>query len=239
MLDIKSYLPVPQEEISRAIKHAERVYPKESCGAIINNKYVEYFNDAIENEDSFEINNPTFYSNYALDKIQAVVHSHNNQPHASKLDQEKQKDLGVPFIIINIKYGKFEDIFFFGYKDIILPYEGRPFHFGAWDCLSLVCDYYKKEFDVEVVSPSRNYNFNETGEKTFELYLDKVPFTPVKKEDMLKNDVIFYTWNNQICHVGIYLGDDKVLAHWGNQESAIHHIDYKRKHISFAMEYNK
>jgi len=236
MIDTRSHLTFPSEEIDKAIIDAETRFPNESCGIIVDNKYLSFANDAEETDKSFLINHRLFYSNYGLGKIQAVIHSHNNNCHASKLDQKKQKELELPFIIINVKYGKFQDLFYFGFKDIVLPYEGRPFHFGCWDCLTLTADYFKEHYGVELPNPPRDFNFMDTKELTFEKYINDVPFNVVKKEDIVKDDVLFYTWHNQIGHIGVYLGDDKVLAHWGNQLSGVHPLSYKYNHISFAME---
>lgn len=229
-------LPTPKDEIERAIRHAEDEFPKEACGAVIDNVYVPFPNDAEDPEQSFIINSPKFFTYYSLDKIQAVIHSHNNQPHASKEDQQHQKNIELPYIILNMKYGKLEDVFFFGFDKVKVPFEGRPFHFGCWDCLTLVRDYYKQYYKIDLPNPPRDFDFVKNEELLFEKYLNDLPLLQIDKEDIEVGNVLFYTWKNKICHVGIYLGDNKVLGHWMNQLSAVHPLEYKYKNLAFAME---
>ena len=236
MIDLKTYLELPSETIEEIIKHAESEFPRESCGYIVDNKYVACINSSEEQEDSFVIEEISFYKYYLDKKIQWIVHSHNNNQCASKIDMKKQRSMEVPFIIVNIKYGKLSDLFFFG-SNIKLPYIGRPFYFGCTDCLTLVKDYYKDKFNMALPNPPRSINFNEVGDKLFESYLEEQlkKFDLIKKEDIEEDDILFYQWNNQIGHVGIYINKNKVLHHFVNQLSGYYPLEYKYKNLFFAF----
>jgi hypothetical protein len=222
--------------VEDAIAHARGEFPRESVGVITEGKYKPVFNASSEPETTWLINEEDFYVRSITGKIEAIIHSHNNSPQASIIDQQKQVEFEVPFGIINVINGELiTHVIFWGHGVPVAPPVGRAFFFGVHDCLTLVRDYYAS-LGVDLPNPARSINFNEVGERMFEEYLDKVPFKVVSAvKDLEINDILFYSWNGQIGHIGVYIGEDKVLAHWQNQLSGYHDLSYKSKYLSSAM----
>jgi len=215
------------------IAHAEEEFPNESCGIVVDKKYIPYDNASNDKEEAFVISNIEYDRYYANDRIQYIVHSHNNRDSASELDQVKAEDIGLPHIILNIRHGKFAELFCLG---IDTPFLGRPFHFGCWDCLQLVYDYYKGKFDIELPNPPRDISFLDNNHNFFEEYLNELTMLVVVGiDDLREDDILFYTHAGRIMHVGIYMDDDKCLHHWLNQPSGFYDIDYKHNNLKFAM----
>ena len=73
-----------KEAIDGAIEHCRLKWPEEGCGAIINDEFVPFENEAEDKEKDFLINDNRFYEEYENGKIQCVIHSHENSPHASE-----------------------------------------------------------------------------------------------------------------------------------------------------------
>lgn len=237
MIDLKKYIQLSYQTIDEMIDHAKREFPNESCGYVVENKYIPCINNADEKEDTFVLEEMDFYKHLASKKVQWIIHSHNNNEHASKVDMKKQRDLEVPFIIINLKYGEFSDLFFFG-SNIKVPLVGRPFHFGAFDCFTIVKDFYKQNYNYKTPDPPRDFNFDRKREMVFEQYLEeyKDRFDIIKPEEVEEGDILFYRWANQICHAAIYINEQKILHHWVNQLSNYFPLDYKKKHLFFAVK---
>ena len=230
------YLKLPDATIQHMISHAENDFPNESCGIVVDNQYIKFHNDALDPEQSFVINNIQFYKYYEQKQIQYLVHSHNNKDHASSLDQIKADDLELPSIILNIRNGKFSELF---YLRVPTPLIGRPFHFGCWDCLQLVYDYYKEKFKVKLPNPPRDIKFLDNDHKFFEEYLQELTqLKIVEIDDLQEDDILFYMSAGRIIHVGIYLDDDRCMHHWYNRTSAYFPLSYKNQALKFAMRLN-
>jgi proteasome lid subunit RPN8/RPN11 len=215
------------------IKHAEREFPNECCGIVVDGQYQSFHNDSTEPEDTFVINNKKFYDYYLNKQIQYLVHSHNNKDHASSIDQIKADDLELPSIIINIRDGKFAELF---YLRVSTPLVGRPFRFGCWDCLQLVYDFYKEKYKVKLPNPPRDIVFLDNNHKFFEEYLEELTqFEVVEIDDLQEDDILFYIADGRVIHVGIYLSEEKCLHHWFNRKSDYFPLSYKKHLLRFAM----
>jgi len=227
------YLKLKDDTINAMIDHAEKEFPNESCGIVVNESYIPFTNDAEDPENSFVINNKSFYDNYLNKSIQYIVHSHNNKDHASALDQMKADDLELPSIILNIRDGKFAELFFLR---VPTPLIGRPFRFGCWDCLQLVYDYYKQKYKIKLPNPPRDITFLDNNHMFFEEYMQELTQLEIVELDSLEEgNILFYMAGGRIIHVGIYLSEDKCMHHWYNRRSDYFPLDYKKQNLKFAM----
>jgi cell wall-associated NlpC family hydrolase len=227
-----------QEIIDDAIKHAQEVFPNESAGAIINDTYVAYNNDAIDPEISFAITKESFYKSLIKKEVQAVIHSHINNSSASSIDQMKCDDMEVPFGLINLIDKEIVTHFVFWGKGIPrAALKDRPFFFGVFDCLQLVCDYYREKYRLKLPNPPRDISFITNGRKLFEDYLGELTekFDRVELNNLEEDDILFYMFGGRIIHVGVYTGNNRVLAHWLNQRSGFHDLSYKKDMIKMVM----
>lgn len=231
------YLRLKQEIIDEMIKHAEKEFPNECAGAIILDKYIPFVNCSMEPENSFLIEDKRFYDAYLKKEVKFLVHSHNNKDYASSLDQLKHNELEIPSIILNVRDGKFSELFYLG---ITVPLLNRPFRFGCWDCLQLVYDYYKSKYKIKLPNPPRDIEFITNNHKFFEEYLDQLTqFQVVKIDELEEDDILFYCHAGRIFHTSIYINNDKILSHWLNQRSNYHNISYNKKYLKFGMRLKK
>ena len=102
-------------------------------------------------------------------------------------------------------------------------YLGRPFVAGITDCYSLVRDFYKEEFGIELTNYARYDGWWNDG---LNLYVDnfkKEGFYVVDdSEEFLYGDLFLIALNSPVpCHAAIYVGDNKVLHHVQNRLSKI------------------
>ena len=71
-----------------AARHAEKQYPKESAGLVVDESYFACTNIANDPENTFVINPSDFARAMMLGKIQAVVHSHPKGTPVSNYDRK-------------------------------------------------------------------------------------------------------------------------------------------------------
>ncbi len=95
-----------------------------------------------------------------------------------------------------------------------LPYVARPFFHGIIDCYTLVRDFYKKEFQIELNDYNRRDKWWEKGEN---MYLDnfkKEGFHEISMDEVRFGDCFLMKLESKTCnHSAIYLGDNIVLHH--------------------------
>jgi hypothetical protein len=103
------------------------------------------------------------------------------------------------------------------------PYTGRPFIHQKWDCFTLLKDFYKREFNIDM--PPVEY-YDEWWNKGDDFYMKTsgaAGFYPVV--NLQKYDVIAMRLNSHVFnHSAIYLGDNKILHHVGGKFSCIEEI---------------
>jgi cell wall-associated NlpC family hydrolase len=205
-----------QSVIEDAKRHALQEYPKESCGIVVDGKYIPCTNISNNPTVAFQIK-PDDYYLYLEDRIECVIHSHDNYAHASKQDMIDQEKLGVPFGIINIHNGAVEDVFFWGDTLPIQDYVGRQFFHGVYDCYGLVRDYFRREYKITPPMYPRDYGWWLQGENVIEEGIMACGFKVIETNDVrvLKpGDGILAKVNSDIVnHCGVYIGDGLLLHH--------------------------
>ena len=72
-----------QNIVAEAEEHAKEVFPQESCGFILDDEYLPMDNIAKDKVGHFKIDPKQFIIHN--ESIRAIVHSHGNYPHASKM----------------------------------------------------------------------------------------------------------------------------------------------------------
>lgn len=210
--------------IKAAIKHAVAEWPNESCGFVVDNKYIPLKNTHEEPLHDFRVSNSD-YLDYA-DSLQCVIHSHNDFHHCSAKDMEQQIATAVPWGIINLKMGNYANHWFWGDQLPVQDYIGRPFHYGCYDCYSLIRDFYRNEYGIFLPAAPRDWDFWFKGKNLFSDYL-----TPMFKrgeffklaswKELQKGDCLLFKMNTSPVwnHSAIYIGDHKIIHHFENQLS--------------------
>lgn len=235
-----------QSIINDAIEHAKEDWPNEACGAIINDKYERFENKAHlrgENKsDSFLIKDNDFNLAYINNEVQCVIHSHNDYNKASKQDQIQQTEMEIPFGIINLKNKSVIHVVFWGDNIRIEPLKGRQFFYGVWDCLGIVRDYYRLNYNIISPNPARDFAFWFKGVSMFEEYTKEnmMPFNYVEVDNAQPGDVLFYNIHGTkyVNHCAIYLKQDLVLHHLDHEISKTYPMTYYRQFLMKVMRFN-
>ena len=192
-----------------AIAHAKEEYPKESCGVIVNGKYIKCRNVHPDPINHFRINDDDFMWASDAGEIQAIIHSHPNLPATpSDHDIRQCKLSGVPWGIISIVDGEHRDSFWMAPNDVT-PLIGRPYIWGLYDCLSIILDYYKYEHNLDLGDFDRPVDWSKHKTPLYETGLSKNGFYKV---DQPKNgDVILMQLSGDFAsHAAIYLESGRI-----------------------------
>lgn len=228
-----------KDTVNDAIDHAVNMFPNESCGAIIDNKYISFKNESETPESSFQIKDDLWFTYYINDKIDCIVHSHNDCNRASLVDQQQQQELCIPSLIINLKDNLLCDCIVFG-ENSIAPLDARPFFYGAFDCFSLVRDFLKLKYSVEIPNPPHKWEFWAYGDDVVERTLNdtSLPFIDVGLPKSYElGDVLLYKHGGtkHINHMGVYCDNGMVFHHVLNNISGKYPIMFMRKYLYKVM----
>lgn len=209
-------------------KHAQKMFPQESVGLVVDKKYIPVENVHPDPENNFSVSPADLIKYHG--KIQAVIHSHNVDKQLwgpSKADMEAQIAWNIPFGIQYISAGGAGNILWWGPGVPIAPYESRPYIFGKYDCYSIVKDWFEKERGI-ILDDFARENFYWEEPNGVDLYIENVEsqgFVEVKDRNFEIGDVIMLRIRSKMVnHSLIYLGGDSALHHLSNQLSKIETI---------------
>ncbi len=211
-----------KDEIIEAIdRHAEREFPNECCGLVIQAgsslSYVECVNTSHDPSNSFLID-PVVYARFG-EKIKYIVHSHpNRSPDPSDADKASCERCNVPFLIYSYPSREIGSYHPSGYK---VPLEGRKFVYSIMDCFSMVRDFYRDELGIDIKDRVRR-PFGWWNEANASGYLigdcSKWGFHKVgspKHGDV----IVMQLQGNAPNHFAIYLEGGLILHHTMNNVS--------------------
>lgn len=199
-----------------ALQHAKEESPRESVGLVHIVKGKErYFkcNNLAETPDEHFVLDPDNYEKAEKQgEIIAIIHSHPRTHHnPSPADLVACEKSGLHWFIINPKTELWGSCKPSGYE---LPYVGRSFFHGVVDCYTLVRDFYKKEFGIQLNDYFRKDKWWEKGEN---MYLDNFKnegFYEISLKEIQYGCVVLMNIESDVPnHAAIYLGDNIVLHH--------------------------
>jgi proteasome lid subunit RPN8/RPN11 len=219
-------------ETTRAaiLAHAEKDYPRESCGLIVNarghERYLPCGNVALSDEH-FALDPRDCFEAEDRHDVLAVVHSHPDAPAFLPSEADRIIDRvgcersGLPWVIVGWPGADMLTITPEGY---VAPLLGRQFVYGVLDCYTLMQDWYRQELKIDVPKPPREadrpdwWKRGPNGEPPHDLYLEgfeAAGFSLV--EHLERGDVILIQLQADVAnHCAIYLGDQVILHHvWG------------------------
>ena len=207
---------LPPSIMSLIMAHAKEESPKECCGlvAVVKGKR-RYFpcKNLADTPDEHFVLDPAGYA-AAEDKgeIVAVIHSHPTTNHnPSPADRVACEQSGLPWHIVNPNTENW------GYcepEGFELPYVGREFSHGVVDCYTLVRDWYKREYGLELRNYLRRDKWWEHGENLYLENFEKEGFRQIPLADVKRGDLLFMQLVSPVPnHAAIYLGEQQVLHH--------------------------
>lgn len=209
-------MKLTKEIKEKALAHAKEEYPKEAVGLVHvikgKNRYFKCQNLAETPDEHFILNPKDYLEAEKKGEIIAVVHSHpKTNPTPSPADKVACEASGLPWFIVNPNTETWGEYKPEGWE---LPYVGREFSHGIVDCYSLVRDFYKREFKLQLNDYNRRDQWWEKGEN---MYLDnfaKEGFKETTLEQIAYGDLFLMQLESPVPnHAGIYLGDGVVLHH--------------------------
>ena len=201
----------------KALLHAQREDPKESCGLLLNirgkERYYPCKNLSITDHQCFIIDPEDYIKADNTGNIIGVVHSHPiTPPTPSQADKISCEDSNLPWYIVNPKTEQWAYLEPCGYKPPLL---GRQWVWGITDCWALVIDWYKQEKNIELLDYERPITPEEfIKNPVFEKYLPSRGFRLLSSsEPLINGDVLAMSiLGNGLNHVAIFLDGD-VLHH--------------------------
>ncbi len=231
-----------------------KVYPEEACGLII--QVADKFEAVVcENksekpkEDNFLITDEDFAKAEDLGEVIAVWHTHTDQSsEPSTIDIHYCNATALNWVIFSLNKREagfeFDEPTFLFPSDQPIDYVGRPYVFGIHDCFTLVEDYYKREFSINIEHKPAGYpdieNWFEEGLNLLVNNFEINGFVQLLNREPEIGDVfIIQVGSDTPNHLAIYLGADRILHHCRGRLSTIdaYNRSYWWKHTTHHLRH--
>lgn len=220
-----------RDAFADAARHARSEYPKESCGLIVDGKYMPFDNEAEDPTKDFLIPPHKMLQVFQSGaEVQMVVHSHPNGPYfPSKADMEGQMRSGVPWAIVVLDDERIAGSpVIWGTKKPLLPIIGRPFCHGVTDCYSVVRDVFRLGKDelaaqgiedwpfdpIELYDLPRDDAWWNKGDNFYLDHYQKQGFRVIEMDQARPGDCFLVKIRSTTCnHAGVYVGNEQIIHH--------------------------
>lgn len=191
--------------------HARELFPRESCGIIVEDDYLPMNNLHPFPEKAFRMDESVFLQ---YPKLQSIIHSHPNGPEwPTKTDMACQRETAVPWGILPLDDTRFGEFFWVG-NDEIPPLLKRPFRHGVTDCYALMRDWYILHRGIICEDVPRDWEWWNKGDNFYEDHFASLGFVTIDKRDVKEGDVFFACLRSKIVnHAGIYAGRGLIFHH--------------------------
>ena len=111
-------------------------------------------------------------------------------------------------------------------KYIFIPFENKGRTFKGCDCWGLVRLVYENEFNINLPHFSEVYSNASEGKKVAKALRDGKDIIKYKEKDKPEyGDVIIFNIAGSPCHVGVYVGRDRVLHIMKGMDSVIERLN--------------
>ncbi|MEG5552199.1 C40 family peptidase [Enterobacter wuhouensis] len=217
--------------ITELYQCAIKQYPNEACGFLVETsggkyRFMEARNTSEQPQHQFVMHHDDVIAAEEAGEVVAIWHSHTDEPNtASDADMSGCESTGLPWLILAICKNYDPDIdaeYRFSDMNVItpsgfeMPYYGRPYVFGVFDCWMLCRDYLIREFQIEL-----NANLHLHIPKWYEGGYD-VLNENYKNEGLVrlapgevprKGDIFFMQYGRMPDHCAVYVGDGQIAHH--------------------------
>ena len=199
----------------KALLHAKREDPKESCGLLLNlkgkEKYYPCRNLSMTDHQCFIMDPEDYVNADNLGEIIAIVHSHPiTPPSPSQADKVSCEHSKLPWYIVNPKTEQWAYLEPSGYK---APLLGRQWVWGVTDCWSLVRDWYREEKNIVLKDWDRPVTPEEfTHNPLFESCAWRTGFRELRPDEKLEDgDVLLMSiLHPTLNHVALFFKGDVI-----------------------------
>jgi proteasome lid subunit RPN8/RPN11 len=199
--------------------HVLQAAPEECCGMIVKGKYIPSINISEDPERHFRISREAMIETYKNKNVEAIIHSHIDYPHASEADMRNQEAMNIPWGIAFVNDGKKGGIHFWGKQLSVMQLMERPFIHGIYDCYSLVADFYKLNFKMDLPVVPREYGWWEQGKDLLRDGFEAAGFKPVAIACKMGDILLFKMRQPKLSHCMLHIGDDELIHHARNRLS--------------------
>jgi proteasome lid subunit RPN8/RPN11 len=218
-------------------------FPREACGLVVDDVFIPVKNISPTPTTAFEMDPMAFFIDHGefsecLDPSH-IVHSHTQRfpdrkvdPRTpSKADMVGQVSTATPWSIVYCDGQTVsEPITIGGGRP---PLEGRPFVFNANDCLSLATDYYAQEHGIVLPVVPREWDWFAKGETLIDDHWELFGFYSVPFTDARPGDALLFRMGTTFTnHIGIYLGDNRMLHHAVGHLSCVDELARSSKYLT-------
>ena len=218
--------PVSAAAVQQAIAHALADAPNESIGYVTGERYVPMANVSKTPCDEFMTTPGELLRAYE-DNVSAFIHSHpSGKDCPTAADMVGQQASAVPWGVIVLSkrdeaFG-YKQTFWFGDQLPILPYADRLFRHGVSDCYAIVRDWWRKERNVLLHNPPREYEWWKNGKTVVKDNMEAVGFQPIGSSQLREGDAVLMCIGSRrkseaslgaINHLGIYIGNGLMIHH--------------------------
>lgn len=223
-----------REKLLDAIRrHVAAEYPKEACGVIVETgkgqKFIPCRNVAEKPLDTFTLSPVDKCAAEDEGEIIMIVHSHPDVVKLipSEIDRIQCDFSGVEWGIMSWPDGDFCTISPRNERDYI----GRRWVLGYADCWSLIREYHRREFGIELNDYSVPYEWWLDGkENRYDDNYIAEGFEEIDPRNMLPGDMIMMRISAPVTnHAGLYVGNNCMLHHmFGHLSSRVPYGKYYR-----------
>lgn len=236
-----------EPEFKRKIKEVGlQNFPNEAVGFVIydeTKKREEVFvceNVAKDKRNKFKISEEQYIEAYKKGKILAFFHTHcgelepfDNLVKFSREDIRSSEESCIPFLLLALPTEEWNFYIptFYEYQN----YEGRPYIFGFFDCVTIIMDFYAKEFGIRMEYPRMRKDPIGFYDYLLSQVLKK-NLKESKREDIKFGDIIcFKKKSGKVNHFGIFYGSNKFLHQPINGDSCIEEFDENFANAIFTI----
>lgn len=214
-------------------------YPEEGVGYIKKGVFYPCENLAEDKIHSFEID-----SSILLKKPDVIIHSHTitsgyrGDPHEpSREDLAGQIATDCEWAICVTDGQVCEDPLYWGNPKNRPPLLERQFIHNIQDCFCLVQDWYYAERKIILPNLPRDPHWYETENHIEDKYAEW-GFEETDGKDMKVGDLILFKVRSPVAnHLGVYVGDGKMMTHWLNRLSEVQTIGLWKDYITKVLRY--
>lgn len=220
---------IPHGAIESAKRHARLEFPKESCGVVVDDRYIPCTNVAADPLTEFRIAPDELGRAVADGKLVAVIHSHPGGPvFPSEADMRSQMSGDVPWGIIPLDEDRTGELVLWGDTLPIPDIVGREFLHGVRDCYNLIRDCFRLGRDrlaeqgvegwpydpIELEEIPRDDGWWDRGRDLYRTNFERVGFHPVPLNEARAGDVFLLAIrSSQLNHGGVILSNNLILHH--------------------------